>query len=87
MERDSVTVELIKETQKYDAIGSYQDSRYVSAPEEVWWLLVYSYVERSSSVFRLDVHLERRHIVSFHERGEEQAQSRERPGKKLTEWF
>ena len=48
-----------------DEIKSYQDARYVSAPEDVWRLSEFEMHNATDTVIRLDIHLPDQHTITF----------------------
>ena len=53
-----------------DEIKSYQDARYVSAPEAVWRLSEFEMHNATDTVIRLDIHLPDQRTITFRDNGD-----------------
>ncbi|ONM56617.1 hypothetical protein ZEAMMB73_Zm00001d021244 [Zea mays] len=51
-----------------DEIKQYRDARWVTPPEALWRIFSFDLSQNSPPVMQLQLHLENKHMVSFHER-------------------
>ena len=69
----------------HDEVQTYLDCRYLSPPEAMWHLLQFDMQQKSATVIRLQIHLEKQQRV-FHQQGEEEA-ALERIGPSMLEGY
>ena len=91
-EIDRVTVELAPENranpyQTLNEIKNYVNASYVSAFEEIWRLLGYTYIARHPPVVRLDVHLPGHQNVYFRDGEMHGVAGRPNNRAKPLQWF
>ena len=72
---------------EFDEINKYMNSRYVSSVEAFWRIKSFKIHGRSPSVFRLPVHLEDLHNVTFTNDSDLEELLQDKKDTQLTSWF